>query len=220
MLALQGCTIFMIVAVVGAYFCHEPELFFEKNSQVYIVEPSPPIIPEQKKLSEAFGSTHASESQVSEIVPKSLMAKDLSYFYDFVENEGYKIAERKDFDNGVIILKVRSRGSVINVIFEEDDKIQLRAHFDRPKEFNEVVANEWNKKFRWTKTYIDNDDDLVLESDIAIPVSEFYSETIIQMLGRFFTAGDIFVVWMNSTSDDDYQDTKRDISSGEKEKQI
>ena len=27
------------------------------------------------------------------------------------------------------------------------------------EEFNEVVANEWNKKFRWTKTYIDNDDD-------------------------------------------------------------
>ena len=60
----------------------------------------------------------------------------------------------------------------------------------------------------------------MVESDIAIPVSEFYSETIIQMLGRFFTAGDIFVVWMNSTSDDNYQDTKRDISSGEKEKQI
>ena len=126
------------------------------------------------------------------------ITKYFSALYDTFKDAGYKIIDRIDIDHRPTILKVKSRETIINVLVENDYILQLRKYFSKPKDFNESTANKWNERFRWAKAYIDKDKDLVLELDIIINLSEIDQQTTQKLLSRFFTASDIFSVWIRS----------------------
>ena len=141
-------------------------------------------------------------------------SRDLTNLLNAAESEGYGIVKRLDYSNGSILLKLRSRDSIISFILEEDNDLMLRSFYHLPTGFDELRANEWNKKFRWVKTYIDDDRDLVIEQDVDFPADHLPISQTMKVIGRFFSIGDIFSAWLalgaNKINEDDRENSNVD----------
>lgn len=185
----------MVIAVFGAFFCHEPDALIS-----FIDKPSPLEMPIPQTLGNTLVPQHVDNSSFNKNSSEMLMVKDLSSLYTFLENEGYKIVDRENFDDGDILLKLVSRGSVIGLLIEPDNDLQMRSYFmdyKNKNKFNEIIANNWNKSFRWVKAYVDDERDIVLELDI-LPQSKLSSQLLLDSLNMFYAANDIFKAWINT----------------------
>ncbi|MBR72213.1 MAG: hypothetical protein CMM30_04650 [Rhodospirillaceae bacterium] len=216
MLAIHASIIFMVAAIVGAFYVHEPDALANLDkTQLHSLKPGQPTTPDSSSFSAGDNYKYLTEGNNTQHHGGSLLARDLSLFYEFLENEGYKIAERKDYDDGDVLLKIKSRGRIVNFYIEQDNDLMFRAYYPIPSEFSEVNVNEWNKRYRWCKAYIDDDRDLVVELDVALSSKELSSQLTIESINKFFTVTEILSMWIVSGSNIPHSESVHNKSSDE-----
>lgn len=90
-----------------------------------------------------------------------------------LQEMGYR-AEIQRNDEGKRRIRTRIGGANVTVFFYTCDRdeactsIALRAYFDDEKKKGSAFANGWNRDKRFTKAYVDADNDANLELDILL----------------------------------------------------
>ena len=131
-------------------------------------------------VSATAATLHAQESADEEanIVTEKVVKKATARFIETLRDK-LDLEYKPSGDNGYLI---KLDGVKMLVLIEKTSGIMLYCGFQGVK-VNTVKINEWNKKHRFTRAYIDDTNDPVLESDL-----DFDGGVTLESLKIFITA--------------------------------
>ena len=123
-------------------------------------------VEKEKELQRELEALQAGDVNYTDLVLQALGRLGLEY--ELREDKSEVMVWRVEID-----VDDRNKAG-ITVLLESEDRnlLKLRAGFDPPKEMTAarrmLLANKWNKERRFTKVFVHDDGDFVLEADLNL----------------------------------------------------
>ena len=119
----------------------------------------------------AMPANHVGPSAASALAPRNVGAGDPERLADLMRRAGFR-AEMATDGVGDPMIRSAASGKLFRVMFyectnnEDCRSIQFRAAFDLADGTTADRMNEWNENERWTRAYVDDEGDPILEYDV------------------------------------------------------
>lgn len=149
-----------------------------------------------------LGFQESADAKRPGAVVEILDLENATNFASILDNEGYAIEIlNHDEEDGSILFGITSRGKKAMAHVFKNGVLLFRSYWVGQDHIKLQEINEWNYNHRFARMYIDDDNDIVLQTDIMIPDDEFQSRDISFHTNMFFELKRVAGDWISKFID-------------------
>ncbi len=149
----------------------------------------------------------AEEATDSNEIAEQLGLENAAKFASTLDNEGYSIEIlNHDEEDGSVLFGITSRGKKAMAHVFKNGVLLFRSYWVDQGYIKLQKINEWNYNHKFSRMYIDKDNDIVLQTDVMIPGNEFQSEDISFHTNMFFELKRLARDWILKSSNTNEND--------------